>query len=206
MKKRVLVASNRGPVSYEFGADGMLISRRGGGGLVAGVTSGLAAMAPEAEVSWICAALSDADRAAARQRLADPGEPGAVPVRMLDIPPDIFDRAYNNVANSVLWFIQHLLFDTPNQPRFGRDFRRDWAAYLAYNEAFADAMADEAAGGSAPSSGVRALIQDYHLSLVPRLLRNRLGGAYADAGIAHFSHTPRIAAQQSRNASAHRAA
>ena len=58
---------------------------------------------------------------------------------MLDIPPDIFDRAYNNVANSILWFLQHLLFDTPNQPRFGHEFRRDWAAYLAYNEAFADA-------------------------------------------------------------------
>ena len=190
MKKRVLVASNRGPVSYQFGADGTLTGQRGGGGLVAGVAEGLAAMAPEAEVSWICAALSDADRVAARLRPGYPEEPGTVPVRMLDIAPDIFDRAYNNVANSILWFVQHLLFDTPNQPRFGREFRRDWAAYLAYNEAFADAMADEAAGGSAPSSGVRALIQDYHLSLVPRLLRNRLGGAYSDAGIAHFSHTP----------------
>ena len=190
MKKRVLVASNRGPVSYQFGADGTLTGQRGGGGLVAGVAEGLAAMAPEAEVSWICAALSDADRVAAHLRPAYPKEPGTVPVRMLDIAPDIFDRAYNNVANSILWFVQHLLFDTPNQPRFGHEFRRDWAAYLAYNEAFADAMADEAAEGSAPSSGVRALIQDYHLSLVPRLLRNRLGGAYADAGIAHFSHTP----------------
>jgi trehalose 6-phosphate synthase len=182
MKKRVLVASNRGPVSYEFGPDGTLTGRRGGGGLVAGVAEGLAAMTPEAEVSWICAALSDADRAAARQRA--PEEPGAVPVRMLDIPPEIFDRAYNNVANSVLWFVQHLLFDTPNQPRFGREFGRDWAAYRAYNEAFADAMADEAATGT----DVRVLIQDYHLSLAPRLLRDRLGGA--DAGLAHFSHTP----------------
>ena len=190
MKKRVLVASNRGPVSYQFGADGTLIGQRGGGGLVAGVTAGLAAIAPEAEVSWICAALSEADRAAARQRPAGPGEPGAVAVRMLDIPPEIFDRAYNNVANSILWFVQHLLFDTPIQPRFGREFRQDWAAYLAYNEAFADALADEAAQGSAPSAGVRALIQDYHLSLAPRLLRNKLGGAYADVGIAHFSHTP----------------
>jgi trehalose 6-phosphate synthase len=190
MKKRVLVASNRGPVSYQFGADGALTGQRGGGGLVAGVAEGLTAMAPEAEVSWICAALSDADRVAAHLRPAYPQEPGTVPVRMLDIAPDIFDRAYNNVANSILWFVQHLLFDTPNQPRFGREFRRDWAAYLAYNEAFAAAMADEAAEGSASSSGVRALIQDYHLSLVPRLLRNRLGGAYADAGIAHFSHTP----------------
>jgi trehalose 6-phosphate synthase len=190
MKRRVLVASNRGPVSYEFRADGTLTGRRGGGGLVAGVAEGLAAMTPDAEVSWICAALSDADRAAARERIADLEEPGTVPVRMLDIPPETFNRAYNNVANSVLWFVQHLLFDTPNQPRFGREFRRDWAAYAAYNEAFADAMADEATAGSAPSAGVRALIQDYHLSLAPRLLRNKLGGAYADVGIAHFSHTP----------------
>jgi len=150
MKKRVLVASNRGPVSYQFGPDGTLTGRRGGGGLVAGVAEGLAAMAPEAEVSWICAALSRADRVAARQRPAGGLEPGAVPVRMLDIPPDTFERAYNNVANSILWFVQHLLFDTPNQPRFGREFRQDWAAYLAYNEVFAAAMADEAAE-SAPS-------------------------------------------------------
>ena len=188
MKKRVLVASNRGPVSYQFGADGMLTGRRGGGGLVAGVAEGLAALTPEAEVTWICAALSEADRAAAHRRT--PEEPGDVPVRMLDIPPDIFDRAYNNVANSVLWFVHHLLFDTPNQPRFGREFRRDWAAYLAYNEAFADAMAEEAAEGCAASAGVRALVQDYHLSLAPRLLRDKLGGACADLGIAHFSHTP----------------
>jgi len=54
MRQRVLVASNRGPVSYWFGADGTLIGRRGGGGLIAGVTSGLGALALEADVSWIC--------------------------------------------------------------------------------------------------------------------------------------------------------
>jgi len=187
MKRRVLVASNRGPVSYHFGADGTLTSRRGGGGLIAGVAEGLAAITPEAEVSWICAALSDADRAVAHRRAVCREEPGDVPVRMLDIPPEVFDRAYNNVANSILWFIQHLLFDTPNQPQFDREFRRDWAAYLAYNEAFADAMADEAAP-IVPSASVRALIQDYHLSLAPRLLRDKLGGA--PARVAHFSHTP----------------
>jgi trehalose 6-phosphate synthase len=190
MKKRVLVASNRGPVSYQFGPDGTLTGRRGGGGLVAGVAEGLAAMASEAEVAWICAALSDADRAAARLWPGDTLGPGDVPVRMLDIPPDTFNRAYNNVANSILWFVHHMLFDTPNQPRFGGEFRRDWGAYQAYNEAFAAAMADEATAGSAPAAGVRALIQDYHLSLAPRLLRDKLGGGQADLGIAHFSHTP----------------
>ena len=111
-------------------------------------------MAPGAEVTWICAALSDADRAVARQQADStqgsagispaPEDRDDVPVRMLDIPADTFDRAYNNVANSALWFVHHMLFDTPNQPRFGLEFARDWAAYRAVNETFADALAEEA--------------------------------------------------------------
>jgi trehalose 6-phosphate synthase len=221
MRQRVLVASNRGPVAYWFSIDGTLIGRRGGGGLIAGMTSGLSALALEADVTWICAAFTDADRAAARQwdadlqstqdpplphgilgpagtlgvqdtRISDDGD---VAVRMLDIPPDTFHRAYNNVANSILWFLHHLLFDTPNQPRFGHEFRRDWESYLAYNQAFADALAKQALAAGAgceqpPSASVRALIQDYHLSLAPRLLRERLSDTASDIGVAHFSHTP----------------
>src|SRR6201995_5054069 len=168
MNQRVLVASNRGRVSYQFGADGSLIPSRGGGGMIAGVTDGLAALGPGAGATWICAALSDADRAVARA--GDISDGNGIPVRMLDIPPDVFGRAYNRVANSTLWFLLHQLFDTPSQPRFGREFRRDWEAYLAYNEAFADALAQEAVtGGASP----RMLIQDYPLCLAPRLFRDR---------------------------------
>jgi trehalose 6-phosphate synthase len=195
MNQRVLVASNRGPVSYQFGADGSLIPSRGGGGMIAGVTDGLAALGPGASATWICAALSDADRAVARA--GDTSDGNGIPVRMLDIPPDVFDRAYNRVANSTLWFLLHQLFDTPNQPRFGREFRRDWDSYLAYNEAFADALAEEALAGEALTrgeGGLRVLIQDYHLCLAPRLLRDRLGGQpghpSGEAGIGHFCHTP----------------
>jgi trehalose 6-phosphate synthase len=193
MKQRVLVASNRGPVSYQFGPDGTLVGQRGGGGMVSGVASGLASVPPQAEVSWLCAPLSDADRALARQDRAQ--DPEGVLVRMLDIPEDTFERAYNNVANSALWFVHHMLFDTPNQPRFGGQFRRDWESYLAYNATFADALAGEALadGGSqdrSPAAGTRVLVQDYHLSLVPRLLRERLDGGSGDIRIAHFSHTP----------------
>ena len=200
MNQRVLVASNRGPVSYQFGADGSLIPSRGGGGMIAGVTDGLAALGPGASATWICAALSDADRAVARA--GDISDGNGIPVRMLDIPPDIFDRAYNRVANSTLWFLLHQLFDTPSQPRFGREFRRDWEAYLAYNEAFADALTEEALTGQALTGealtrgegSLRVLVQDYHLCLAPRLLRDRLGSQLGDpsgeAGIGHFCHTP----------------
>jgi len=189
MNQRVLVASNRGPVSYQFGADGSLTGSRGGGGMIAGVADGLAALGPEASATWICAALSDADRAVARQDTGRHDEDG-IPVRMLDIPADVFDRAYNNVANSALWFVHHMLFDTPNQPQFKHGFRRDWEAYLAYNAAFADAVAEEAAREQPPSDRLQVLIQDYHLCLTPRLLRERLGDITRDAGIGHFCHTP----------------
>jgi len=194
MKQRVLVASNRGPVSYQFGADGSLAGKRGGGGMIAGVISGLAAVTPEALVTWICAALSDADRAVARRQDAGVLDQDGIPVRMLDIPADTFDRAYNSVANSALWFVHHMLFDTPNQPQFDRGFRRDWQAYLAYNEAFAEALAEEALAEKGPGGGtvadVRVLVQDYHLSLAPRLLRERLDRASRDVRVGHFSHTP----------------
>ncbi len=187
MKQRVLVASNRGPVSYQFGSDGSLVGHRGGGGMIAGVASGLAAVPAGASVTWICAALSDADRAFARRQDAGALEHSGVPVRMLDIPPDIFDRAYNRVANAALWFLHHLLFDTPDQPQWDHRFRRDWASYLAYNEAFAEALAQEALADGEP---VRVLVQDYHLCLAPRLLRDRLDGVSREVRLAHFSHTP----------------
>ena len=156
---RVLIASNRGPVSFSLGDDGRLTSQRGGGG----VATALSALAGRAEVLWVCAALNDADRAAARAAAdglldmplgagdAAAGGPESV-VRMLDIPAPVFDRAYNGVANSTLWFLHHLLFDTPNQPLFGLAFRREWESFRAYNAAFADALA-EGAGHGHPRHG-----------------------------------------------------
>jgi trehalose 6-phosphate synthase len=148
--------------------------------MVSGLTSGLGAVAADGGALWLCAALSEADREVANQAERASIGPGEAPVRMLDIPADVFDAAYNRISNSLLWFVHHLLFDTPNQPAFDMAFRADWAAYVAYNEAFAAALAQECA------SGTRVLIQDYHLSLAPRLLRDR----YPAARIAHFEHTP----------------
>ncbi len=178
----LIVASNRGPVSYTHADDGSLTARRGGGGMVSGLTSALAPVAADGGVLWLCAALSDADREAARGTAGTTtgAAPGEVPVRMLDIPADVFRRAYNGIANSVLWFVHHLLFDLPNQPQLGAAFRADWDAYVSYNEAFAAALGQECAPGT------RVLIQDYHLALAPRLLRMRS----PDARIAHFEHTP----------------
>ncbi|MFE6687110.1 trehalose-6-phosphate synthase [Streptomyces sp. NPDC057743] len=174
----VLVASNRGPVSYALGAGGELTAKRGGGGLV----SGLSAIGPETDAVWVCAALGDGDREAVRRTggLLDVADTGGQRVRMLDIPAQVHAAAYNDVANSVLWFVHHMLYQTSLEPAFDGDFRDQWAAYEAYNAAFADALAEGAGPGAA------VLVQDYHLALVPGMLRQ----ARPDVRIAHFSHTP----------------
>jgi trehalose 6-phosphate synthase len=160
------------------------------------MVSGLLTVASQAELLWVCAALSDADRAAARAapggRLDLDGQAGAngSAVRMLDIPPQTFANAYNAVANSTLWFVHHMLYDLPNQPRFGTEFWREWESFRAYNATFAAALADAADGTDHGTTGhggqQRALVQDYHLTLVPRMLADQR----PDIRIAHFSHTP----------------
>ncbi|MGH3273042.1 MAG: alpha,alpha-trehalose-phosphate synthase (UDP-forming) [Streptosporangiaceae bacterium] len=182
---QVLVASNRGPISFHRTQDGQLSSRRGGGGMV----SGLLTVAGQANLLWVCAALSDADRAAARAApggLLDLAPGGGSTVRMLDIPPGTFARAYNGVANSTLWFIHHMLYSLPGEPRFGPEFEQDWESFREYNRAFATALAQACAEPGRQPRAARAVVQDYHLTLVPRLLSRMR----PDIKIAHFSHTP----------------
>lgn len=176
-----LVASNRGPLSFTEADGGRLQASRGGGGLV----SGLMSIGSGDSAVWVCSALSDADRSAARRaeggRLdLDGHDTGGAAVRMLDIDPATFTRAYNAIANSTLWFVHHMLYATPTSPAFGMGFRREWASYVAYNRAFAEALAEDAAPDA------KVLIQDYHLTLAPKLLRE----LRPDVRIAHFSHTP----------------
>ena len=113
------------------------------------------------------------------------GGPGSA-VRMLDIPAATFQRAYNSVANSTLWFVHHMLYDTPDQPSFGPAFRREWESFRSYNTAFAAALAKGATAEEPTAVPVKAMVQDYHLPLVPRMLAEQC----PDVRIAHFSHTP----------------
>jgi trehalose 6-phosphate synthase len=170
----LLLASNRGPLSFVEDDQGRLTGRSGGSG---GLVSAVGSAAVEGDALWVCAALTEADRRASR---AAPGGRVARGVELLDIDPVTFDRAYNAVANSTLWFVAHLLYDTASSPSFGARSRREWRAYQEYDAAFADALAASAARGAS------VLVQDYHLALVPQQLRE----LRPDLRIGHFSHTP----------------
>jgi trehalose 6-phosphate synthase len=185
----LLIASNRGPltvVAAEDAGSGEDEVRRGGGGLVSGMQAALSAT-PDAV--WVCAALNDRERTLARQ--APEGRISELPqvaealngdfdVSMLPIDAQTFRSAYNAVANSTLWFVLHQLYELPTQPAFDAGWRRQWAGYVRYNEAFARALAELAAADAV------VMVQDYHLFLVPKMLRD----LRPDVRIGHFTHTP----------------
>ncbi len=180
----LLLASNRGPLSFRRDEFGRPTGHRGGGGLVSGLI-GVGQRSDHATVLWVCAALTDVDRLAAREapggRLDLAGnDTSGVAVQMLDIDRRTYDLAYNGVANSTLWFLHHMLYATPVAPVFDAGFRVGWASYEAYGQQFAQALATAAAPGA------KVLVQDYHLTLTPRFLR----ALRPDLRIAHFSHTP----------------
>jgi trehalose 6-phosphate synthase len=194
--RQIVVASNRGPVSFVKGTGEDLVARRGAGGLATALTGAL----QRSGGLWVASAMSDEDRLqAARGPLRmEPEEPspgasgveGEPPVRrlpydvrLLAFDPDIYDRFYNGVSNEILWFLHHQLWNVPRTPVFLAATRSAWDAYRQVNDGFALALEEE---GSTLGGDPAYLVQDYHLSLVPALLRKR----QPTARIVHFSHIP----------------
>jgi len=180
MTSGVVVASNRGPVAFVRDEAGRLMAKRGAGGLVTALSGALST----AGGRWIASAMTDEDRRQADRGLFEVEADGAdYRLRYLSFEPDVFDRYYNGWTNQILWFLHHYLWDTPRTPAFGAGTDAAWDAFVEVNIAFATAMAEE---GDALGGEPAFLVQDYHLSLVPELLKE----LRPRARIAHFSHIP----------------
>jgi trehalose 6-phosphate synthase len=183
-RRKLIVVSNRGPVTYARGPGGERLARRGGGGLVTALRS----LVSHHDVVWVASAISDEDRAVA----ADAGG-GAVDERARDGSPFrlrlvahdeiAYDWHYNVVANPMLWFLQHYLWQLAYEPSLDIAFQHAWEeGYARVNEAFAEAVLEELA--AEPEAAV--FFHDYHLYLAPKLVRDQA----PDALLAHFVHIP----------------
>jgi trehalose 6-phosphate synthase len=178
--RRLIVASNRGPYEYARDEQGERTTKRGSGGLV----TALAPVGQVAQLTWIAAAMTAEDRAIAAEGQAVPTGDAGLSVRFVAVPAKRFQQHYNIICNQHLWFLQHYMWNTPRSPNISRSVYDAWEnGYVRVNEAFADAIAAEAAADPTPPY---VMTQDYHLYLAPKLVRQRLPGAI----IQHFIHIP----------------
>ena len=180
MRRKLIVVSNRGPVSYGRAADGTRTARRGGGGLVTALRS----LVQYHDVTWLASAITEEDRASAGETFAETAADGS-PYRLHLVAHDrqAYDWYYNVVANPMLWFVQHSLWELPYAPKIDAAFHRAWAeGYVAVNSSFAAAV--DAELERTPDAAV--FFHDYHLYLAPRMVRERR----PDAALMHFVHIP----------------
>ena len=178
----IVIASNRGP--YSFARDpesGELKATRGAGGLV----TALGALGSDYDVLWIAAALGKGDQDWVRQHDGQPQMIDDMRVHLITPERKRYQMYYNVIANPLLWFIQHELWDISRQPSISEVTWDAWrSGYVAINRQFANAIVDAIGDSDRP---VLIFPQDYHLYLVPRFLREKLGDRVQ---IQPFLHIP----------------
>jgi trehalose 6-phosphate synthase len=182
-RRKLIVVSNRGPVSYRS-ENGERVARRGGGGLVTALRS----LVVEHDVTWIASAMTPEDRAAAEEaggEAIDEHSREGAPYRLRMVAHDqsAYDWFYNVMANPMLWFLQHYLWNLVYDPSIDPGLHHAWEeGYVPVNAAFADAVLAELE--AEPDSAV--FFHDYHLYLAPRMVRERR----PDTPLVHFVHIP----------------
>lgn len=180
MPHQLIIASNRGPVSWRAADDGSLEPRRGFGGLVTALGGAL----QSEEGTWVSVALDEHDARMAAEHRGEPfdvdtGE-GRFRLRLLDVG-DRYEPYYNEVANRLLWFTVHGLWGEPYEP-LGLGWRDAWDAYRSVGEEVAAAVVAAAGDDEIPE----VHLQDYHLCGAARAVRDAL----PRARVLHYLHTP----------------
>ena len=127
---------------------------------------------------WVASGSGNEDRATVDEfdRLRVPPDDPRYTLRRVWLTPEEEARYYDGFANEGLWPLCHIAHTRPI-------FRAaDYETYKAVNRKFADALLEEMAGSENPM----VFVQDYHFTLLPRMIKN----ARPDARVAIFWHIP----------------
>ncbi len=178
-QRPLVLVSNRGPVTFDV--DGSFT--RGTGGLVTALTG----LATHRDAVWIASTMTEGDVRKTRERggrsFGVDTPSGEFEVRLVESEPDAYDRFYNVIANPMLWFIQHYLWDLSNAPDVRENEVQAWEeGYKVVNDDLAQAVIEQIAGEDAPV----VMVHDYHLYTLPAVVRQ----ARPDVFLHHFIHIP----------------
>ena len=127
---------------------------------------------------WVASGSGDADRETVDEfdRVRVPPDDPQYTLRRVWLTEEEEARYYEGFSNEGLWPLCHIAHTRPI-------FRPgDWECYRQINERFAAALIEEMKGSESPV----VFVQDYHFTLLPRLIKT----ARPDARVAIFWHIP----------------
>jgi trehalose 6-phosphate synthase len=172
--RRLIIASNRGPVEFQLTQDKTLKARRGAGGMVTALIDAGNRM----EVTWVAMTMTEGDRIAAKEALRQnnglltsplPGQ--KMQLRYIPIAKEAYRKHYEKISNELLWFLQHYMYDPTQDATVTNTLQDAWEnGYVVANQAIADAINAEI---EREESVPVVMLQDYHLYLAPAMIRKR---------------------------------
>ncbi|MBI4466660.1 MAG: trehalose-6-phosphate synthase [Acidobacteria bacterium] len=166
------MVSNREPYIHAY-RNGQVQVRRPASGLTVALDPVMRAVGGV----WVAHGSGEADSHVTdeRDRIRVPPEKPAYTLKRVWLNKEQEEGYYYGLANSALWPLCHIAYRRPV-------FRAaDWDCYREVNEKFAQAVAEEVGEEKA-----FVFVQDYHLALLPRLVKERC----PQATVAHFWHIP----------------
>lgn len=167
-KGRWILVSNRLP--FQPSAEGLV---RSSGGLVTAVTG----IRFDEPAVWVGSFPGRMEPEEWHDAVA-PYEAEGVRYEPLFLEPELYDAYYNGLCNDVLWPLLHY---EAHAVRFTQEA---WAAYVQVNRAFAEAILAVA------SDGDRVWVHDFHLFLLPQMLREGSRSRGMALKIGFFLHVP----------------
>ncbi|MGA8053389.1 MAG: trehalose-6-phosphate synthase [Burkholderiales bacterium] len=168
----VIVVSNREPYMHVRRNGGIEVQRP-----ASGLVTALEPVMRACSGTWVAHGSGSADRDVVdrRDRIAVPPDKPLYRIRRVWLSPEEESGYYYGLANEGLWPLCHIAHVRPI-------FRpADWRQYVAVNRKFARAVV-----GEARRKDPIVLVQDFHLALVPALVRDEL----PDATVITFWHIP----------------
>jgi len=156
---RFIAVSNREPFSHIENGGSVEWTQP-----ASGLTSAIGPIMTASKGTWVAHGSGNADRAVVddRDHVPVPPDHPAYTLRRVWLPDHIERGYYCGLSNEGLWPLCHIAF---HRPKFSQ---ANWDCYRQANEIFAEAVLEEA--GSEPAF---VFIQDYHLALLPRMLKRR---------------------------------
>jgi trehalose 6-phosphate synthase len=182
--KFVIVASNRGPVEFKGDGEGAIKAHRGAGGVVTAMSTALQAT----DAVWISVARTREDALQAdcfpRRRIPMPPENPQYYLRFILPEKGKYHQYYDVISNSLLWYLNHYLFDVVRKPVIDEDMHRAWReGYREVNRLFAEEIVREI---RSQDKKPLVFLQDYHLFLCAAYIRRK----EPDVLVHHFTHSP----------------
>lgn len=168
----VIVVSNREPYIHVRQGNSIVVQRP-----ASGLVTAMEPIMRACSGTWIAHGSGAADREVVdpNDRIPVPEDNPSYQLRRVWLTKEEEQGYYYGFANEGLWPLCHIAHVRPT-------FRSsDWLQYEKVNRKFAEAVVAES-----KSSDPIVLVQDYHLALVPRMVRQRLPGAT----IITFWHIP----------------